>query len=148
MNSVLLRHLRPAPLVVLSVLLGLLAGCGPSGPKTYPVQGKVVTAKAEDQKRLQGKGIEFQSTTEPNTRAFGVLQADGSFTVSTYRLGATAPGAIEGTHKARLQIDMASDEDNPTPKKKVTVDRKYTRFETSGWEITVPTTGEVLLKMP
>lgn len=133
-------------LCVLATAVAALAGCGSSGPKTYPVNGKVVPAKPEDLTRLQGLGIELQSTAEPTTRAFGQLKADGSFTVTTYRLGETPPGAIEGTHKARLQIEVGEDEPNRV-RKKIAIDKKYTRFETSPWQITVPTTGEVVLQL-
>ena len=129
-------------------VLGILMGCGPGGPKTHPVKGKVVTAKAENLKALAGQSVEFQSTTESETRGFGVIEPDGSFTISTYRKGVSLPGAVEGTHKARLMIDLGEDEDGKPRKKKWPVDRKYTQFESSGWEVTVPTSGDVILKLP
>jgi hypothetical protein len=125
-----------------------LAGCGPAGPKTHPVTGKVVTAKADDLKLLVGQAVELQHTTEPETRGFGQIQPDGSFTISTYRQGVSLPGAVEGTHKARLMVDLGEDEDGRPRKRKWPFDRKYTQFEKSGWEVTVPTDGEVLLKLP
>ena len=135
------------PRGVLSLLLlGTLLGCGQSGPKTYPVKGKVVTAKNEDLKRLVGKGVELQSTTEPNTRGFGLIQPDGSFTIATYRPGGSLKGAIEGTHKARLQLQMA-DDDEDTLRKKWPFDSKYTRFEDTPWTITVPSPEAVVLKV-
>ena len=145
-----LRPRAPQPRthwVAVAGLLGILGGCGPGGPKTHPVKGKVVTAKAESLKRLVGQAVEFQSTTEPETRGFGQIQSDGSFTISTYRQGASLSGAIEGTHKARLMIDLG-DEDGRPGKKAWPIDRKYTQFENSGWVITVPTDGEVVLKLP
>jgi hypothetical protein len=138
--------MRIAGFLFLSAVITSLAGCGPSGPKTYPVSGKVVMDKPDSQKLLDGQGIEFMSETEPTTRAFGQLKADGSFTVTTLRLGLTAAGAIEGKHKARLQINMGEDDDGRPRKKKWLINRKFTQFETSGWEITVPVSGEVILK--
>src|SRR5437870_3721847 len=105
MHALSLRTRRAACLAALAVVLAVLGSCGPSGPKTYPVKGKVVLAKDEDLKQLVGQGVEFQSTTEPYTRGFGPIQPDGSFTLSTYRQGVTLPGAIAGTHKARLMIN-------------------------------------------
>ncbi|MCI0460172.1 MAG: hypothetical protein L0Z62_24740 [Gemmataceae bacterium] len=128
--------------------IALLVGCGPSGPKTYPVSGKVVTAKADNLKQLVGQAVEFQSTTEPYTRGFGEIQPDGSFTLSTYRQGASLRGAIEGTHKVRLMIGLGEDDEDQPRRKRWNLDPKYTNFEKSGWEVTVPTTGEVLLKLP
>ena len=51
-------------------LVVVVAGCGPAGPKTHPVSGKVVPAKAEDLKRLVGQAVELQSTVEPETRGW------------------------------------------------------------------------------
>jgi predicted small lipoprotein YifL len=140
---------RRATWALVAGILLALAGCGPSGPKTYPVQGKVVTTKADDLKLLAGQAVEFQSTTEPETRGFGQIQADGSFTISTYRQGVSLPGAVEGTHKVRLMIDLGGDGEDARPRKtKWPFDRKYTQFESSGWTITVPTEGEVVLRLP
>jgi hypothetical protein len=133
--------------VALAGLLGILASCGPSGPKTHPVKGKVVTANADDLKLLAGQSVEFQSAAEPETRGFGQIQSDGSFTISTYRQGASLSGAVEGQHKARLMIDLGDDDGRPRAKK-WPFDRKYTQFENSGWVVTVPTDGEVILKLP
>ncbi len=133
---------------VLAGAVVVFLGCGPAGPKTHPVSGRVVTAKAEDLKQLAGQSVEFQSTTEPETRGFGQIQPDGTFTISTYRLGVSLRGAVEGTHKARLMIDMGDEDDGRPRRRKAPVDPKYTRFESSGWEVTVPTNGEVILKLP
>ncbi|HXG10734.1 MAG TPA: hypothetical protein VNK04_13335 [Gemmataceae bacterium] len=140
------RRLAAASVVVFC-LVGLV-GCGRSGPKTHPVKGKVVSEKAGVLQKLAGSSIELRSEVEPNTRGFGILEPDGSFTISTYRLGESLPGAIEGKHRARIMIDMGDEDDDRPRKKKWPIDPKYTRFETSGWEITVPTDGEVLLKLP
>ena len=129
-------------------LVGALAGCGPGGPKTHPVKGKVVNARPEDLKALVGQAVEFQSTTEPETRGFGQIQEDGSFSISTYRQGVSLPGAVEGTHQVRLMIDLGGDGDGRPRKAKWSFDRKYTQFETSGWTVTVPTHGEVVLNLP
>src|SRR5262245_9721463 len=137
---------RPVLVGLLGVLAFSQAGCGPKGPKTYPVTGRVESQKEGVPKPLVGSGVELQSTTEPNTQGFGQIQPDGSFTISTYRLGVSLNGAIEGTHRARI-TPGAGDEDDGRPRKRP-VDPKYTRFESSGWEITVPTTGEVILKSP
>src|SRR5262245_57255758 len=72
MSCLLSTGRRLAPIGVLVLCLATLASCGPRGPKTYPVKGKVVTEKGEPVPKLAGSGIEIQSATEPNTRGFGV----------------------------------------------------------------------------
>jgi hypothetical protein len=133
--------------VALAAVLVLLAGCGPGGPKMYPVKGKVVLAKPETLKRLVGTSVELQSTTEANTRAYGEIQPDGTFTLSTYREGKSRQGAMEGTHKARILIDLGDSDDEGASKRCSPIPLKYTRFETSGWQIQVPTDSEVVLKV-
>ena len=141
------RH--PVRWAVVAGLLGALGGCGPGGPKTHPVRGKVVTGKPEDLTALVGQAVEFQSASEPETRGFGQIQADGSFSISTYRQGVSLSGAVEGTHKVRLMIDPGRDDADGRPRKgKWSFDRKYTQFETSGWTVTVPADGEVVLRLP
>ena len=141
-----LRH--QAPWAVIVCLIGTLGGCGPGGPKTHPVKGRVVTARADDLKLLAGQAVEFQSTAEPETRGFGEIQPDGSFTVSTYRQGVSLSGAVEGTHKVRLMIDLGGEDGDRPRKTKWPFDRKYTQFDNSGWVVTVPTDGEVVFKLP
>jgi hypothetical protein len=138
---------RRSPLLLLTA--ALLGGCGPGGPKTHPVKGKVVTAKADDLKLLAGQAVEFQSTAEPETRAFGQIGPDGSFALSTYRQGVSLPGALEGTHAVRLMVDVGGADGDGRPRKsKWPFDRKYTQFDTSGWVVTVPVDGEVILQLP
>jgi hypothetical protein len=146
MSHCLIRISRTALLGAALLAVVGVAGCGPKGPKTYPVSGKVVSEKGGVPKALVGSGVELQSATEPNTRGFGQIQPDGSFTIDTYRLGESLRGAIEGKHRARITPGASDEDDSRSPKR--LVDRKYTSFEKSGWEITVPTTGEVILKLP
>jgi hypothetical protein len=109
----------------------------------------VVTANPDGLKLLAGQAVEFQSAAEPETRGFGQIQPDGSFTISTYRQGVSLPGAVEGAHKVRLMVDLGGeDEDGRPRKRKWPFDRKYTHFDASGWTVTVPTDGEVVLKLP
>jgi predicted small lipoprotein YifL len=134
---------------LLAAALSVLAGCGPSGPKYYPVTGKVVMeSDGSVPAKLIKQTVEFQSTTEPNTRAFGEIKADGSFELSTWREGRGTLGAIEGTHKGRMLLEIPQEEEAPNARKrKGPIEFKYTRFETSPWTIQVPPTGEVILKV-
>lgn len=139
--------LRALSSLALAVLLVAGVSCGTPGPKTHAVKGKVVSAKAEDLKQLVGQTVELQSSKEPNTRGFGQIKADGSFTISTYRLGAALPGAIEGKHKARLMVNLEDEDSDQPRKKKWTIDAKYGQFESSGWTLEVPVAGEVIFKV-
>lgn len=130
---------------LLAVGLPVLVGCGPEKPKTYPVSGKIEMPPGSDIKGLVGQTLEFQSVSEPNTRAYAEIQADGAFTLSTWREGVSLPGAIEGTHKGRIILEVHDDDDRP--RKRLPIDPKFTRFESSGWQITVPVNEEVILKV-
>lgn len=125
------------------------AGCTEKGPKFYPVAGKIVLeSDGSVPKALVRQSIEFQSDTEPDTRAYGEIQPDGTFTLATTRQGRGAMGAIAGTHKGRIIVEIPQEEQAPTAKKrKDPVDFKFTRFETSPWSIQVPTTEPVILKV-
>lgn len=77
----------------------LLGGCGESLPTTVPVTGKV-TFKGEP---LTDGTVSFhpQEIAEglPKRTATGKLQADGSFTLSTFR---TEDGAVPGTYRVTV----------------------------------------------
>src|SRR5262249_52334511 len=99
-----MRSRRAAMFGVLACLV-LLPGCKEDGPKYHPVAGKLVLEKDGGvPKELIRQTIEFQSAVEPNTRAFGEIKPDGSFTLSSWREGRGNMGAIAGTHKGRMII--------------------------------------------
>jgi hypothetical protein len=76
--------------VLLSAFLG---GCGGGGP--YPVEGQVVWEDGSPAKELAGSHVVFD-LPEKHTSARGIVQADG-----TFRLTTTKPndGALAGTYK-------------------------------------------------
>ena len=91
---------RRALLLVLALALTALAGCGPSWPKTYPVEGKVIVKGGKLGKPAT---ITFQSTSlkrEDGTpvSAEGKIREDGTFTLVTWMFGKSRPGAVEGEH--------------------------------------------------
>lgn len=71
----------------------VLAGCGPGGPKLYPVHGKVLF---KDQPAA-GAQVVFQPVSSADalpgeaTFSSGTVDADGSFALQTYPHGAGAP---------------------------------------------------------
>ena len=76
--------------VTFSVTLLSLAftGCGPGGPKTHPVRGKVELAGA-DAAPLAGSHVEAALVSDPNVRASGEIQPDGRFSLQTLHAGAS-----------------------------------------------------------
>ncbi|QDU73837.1 hypothetical protein Pan97_08370 [Bremerella volcania] len=58
------------------VAVGLLVGCSESGPKIYPVDGKVTIGK----KPMNGGFVSFEDPTTGKA-AQGVIEEDGSYTV-------------------------------------------------------------------
>lgn len=122
---------------VLSLLL-LSVGCSSRGadqwtakrPKTYPVQG-VVLHKG---KPVDGATVVFNSAAE-NRAAFGVTDAAGRFTLTTFDSG---DGAVAGPQQVRVtktQTEKANA--NPElslepPKETHLLPVKYAGFKTSG----------------
>jgi hypothetical protein len=85
----------------LVVICCILPGCNQGPLKTYPVQGKFVY---EDGTFPKFGDIEFYSETH-RINARGVIERDGTFTVSTFRKG---DGAVAGKHKIIVTQNLAS----------------------------------------
>jgi hypothetical protein len=122
-----------------------LVGCGPGGPKTHPVQGRVAVTNGEVA-ALAGGTVEAALEGDPTVRAAGTIEPDGSFELETYRDGALRKGAVAGTYKVRMILP----DDDPAARKKAAkaVHPKALRFETSGLSIEVPAASEVRLELP
>jgi hypothetical protein len=82
-----------------------LTGCGTGIPETYPVTGKVVHSNG---KPVTYGRVEFQSTTDPQLRATGGIQTDGTFTLTTSLRGKSVPGAVAGEHKVLIELESRS----------------------------------------
>ena len=110
-----------------------LAGCD-SGPKVYPVKGKVVSKGKGDVKDLAGYNVQFQSVSDPAELPGGAIEEDGSFTLYTRWGGKVVPGVKEGTYKACL-LPPAVEGRPPPP---LVIPARYANFEASGlqYEIT------------
>ncbi len=87
-----------------AIVLNLSIGCGYS-PTTYPVSGKVITAKGG--KPISGGMITFQLDKDPTLTATGEIQKDGSFTLTTHYVsrnsGASKPGAPAGEYSVTVE---------------------------------------------
>lgn len=92
MDFRLLRRLRAATLL-LSLLLGCVAGCGDGGPKLYPVSGRVTI----DGEPLTYGYIRFVPTEGRPSDA--QLASDGTFTL---RYQGGREGALAGSHRVEV----------------------------------------------
>lgn len=131
---------------VLGLLVGGVLGCGDKGPKTYPVNGKVVfKGKPGKLDRLMGGRVVFQSVADPKVMAVGILEDDGSFSmvaqIPSENKGYT--GVLAGDYKARL--DLPLDDDNKPVRG--LVHPKYLDFDKSGLKYTVPTSGDIVVEV-
>ena len=127
-----------------AVGLLVLAGCGESGPKTYPVSGKVALAGGDVQK-LVGHSVEAALDGDTNVRATGIIGPDGTFTLETLLDGKITKGAREGTY--RVRIFPADEDDSGKKLRKPPIAARHFKFETSGLSFQVPTKGEVALEV-
>jgi len=89
-------------LFALTLLVGsflvLLGGCSPGGPKTYKMQGRVVT---ETGKPIEMGSVEFRSEgNQSRVIARGKIKPDGSFSLSTFAID---DGAVAGMHHVIVQ---------------------------------------------
>ncbi len=114
-------------MTILFMLTAAIAGCGggaPSGPKLFPVNGKLTKGGAP----LGGIVISL-FPTDANSKApalTGVTQDDGSFSIRT---NAGNAGAPVGSYKVVLaapppEIDYATQQG--PPKKSTVIPEKYT----------------------
>ncbi|HEY1381334.1 MAG TPA: hypothetical protein VGF55_31325 [Gemmataceae bacterium] len=119
------------------------AGCN-SGPRLYPVTGKVVNKGKGSVKDLAGYIVQFQSTTDPAELPGGTIAEDGTFTLTTRVAGKEVPGVKEGTYRARL-MQQPTEGAAPPP---LLVHRRYTKFETADLQYTIkPGPNEITIEV-
>jgi hypothetical protein len=116
---------------LLLVLVGL-TGCS-SGPKTYPVHGKVVYP---DGSPMKGGAIMFEPVDNKlNIMSRGGIKEDGTFVLSTF---GKADGAVPGRYRVlirgRRNNPRSSAED---PDLIDQIHPRFQDFKTSGLEFTV-----------
>ncbi|HJZ54748.1 MAG TPA: hypothetical protein VKE74_07295 [Gemmataceae bacterium] len=108
------------------VLAAATAGCE-SGPKLYPVRGKLTY---EDGKPVGGaRSVMFQSADDPACVASGDLEPDGSFEL--YHISGK-PGTVAGTHKVMILTERPE-----WGEKRSGPLANYQSFDTSGLTATV-----------
>ncbi len=135
------KFVDPFGLCGMAWLLLLAApGCGEKGPPTFPVQGKIVFEGEGSVFPLydsQG-GIQFESVEQPGVHSYGAINEDGTFKLMTTVDGMAKQGAVAGNHRGRLMLDDGV---------RTLVAEQFLDLEQSGIAITVPTEGEVVVKV-
>lgn len=129
-----MRNNWPSIGVTAVLALASLTGCGERRPPTYPVTGKVTFP---DGKPLAGGTVEFESevASAEGLNARGEIQADGTFSMTTYE---PDDGAIEGRHRVIVHAPQPADSGNMSgPPPAPVLHPRFRSFETSGLTITV-----------
>jgi hypothetical protein len=118
---------------VLGAALPLLCGCPDAPDKAYPVHGVV----SLDGVPLTGGAVRFEPTTTGTaSRRFGargVIQADGTYCLTTF---ASGDGAMTGRHRVVILPDSSGQEIGPGPG---TIPAHYLSLAGSGLEVDVQT---------
>ena len=126
------RKLNRSALGLLLAAIIVAIGCGGSGPTLAPVKGKVL---------LDGQPLTTGTvSTQPvaGRGANGVIQSDGTFTLSSGR----EPGALVGTHQvAVVAYEGAASSSPEAPQGKLLTPQRYATAATSGLSLEV-TSGE------
>lgn len=120
--------------VGLGVALLAALGCGQDGPKTYPVNGKVVYKGQGDVARLEGSNVHFESVGEPKVTGSGEIGPGGTFTAWCYLEAKDREGLPAGEY--RVCVKPSSDDDGEA-RRGGPVHPRYTSFDKSGLTVTV-----------
>jgi hypothetical protein len=123
------------------VLTAWLSGCSSGGP--YPVEGQVVWKDGSPAKELAGSQVVFE-IAEKQTSARGIVQADGSFHLSTNK---PDDGALAGDHKVAI-IETRKQQGGPDSSNIApgAMDPRFYDLKTSGLSATVkPGTNKIML---
>jgi hypothetical protein len=106
-------------------LIGFLSGCGND---IHPVEGKVVWKGGALAKELEGSHVVFE-LPEKKTSARGIIQADGTFRLSTHKPN---DGAPSGEHKVLILEDRKNANAEGTLLAPALLDPRFADLKTSG----------------
>lgn len=119
-----------------ALVLVLLAGCGQSGTKVYPVRGKLVYKGKGGVAWLAGGQVHFESVAEPKVTASGEIEEDGSFAVWSYVDRKDREGLPAGEYRVCV-IPPGRDGDDEAPRRVGLLHPRYQNFDTSKLSVTV-----------
>ena len=126
-------------LSLIPVVISALVGCGSS--ELHTLQGSVALQDSSEFK-FAGDVLELQLEGNPLQRAFGEIEAGGSFHIETLDKGKIASGIRPGVYQAR--IVLCDDDPQHVKLASRAIDRKFTRFESSGLKVRVPSRDVIL----
>ena len=113
--------------LLLLVISVATVGCGAGNPKTYSVQGRVIS---ENGLPFEMGSVEFRSEgNQSRVIARGKIQSNGSFTLSTF---AVDDGAIAGQHDVIVQQMIISEGLGASHEHGPRVPASYSEYATSG----------------
>lgn len=124
-------------LLLAAFLVSAPTGCGRDTPETFPVSG---TVRFTDGKPLTAGSVEFQTQElQPPVTAFGSIQPDGSFILTTYDAN---DGAVPGKHiiaviSGTTLGNNGNNQERPGVIESSELHPKYRQIKTSGIERTV-----------
>ena len=121
--------------LLLLMAMAATTGCGRSGPKVVPVEGKITLAGGE----WPNKGSLYFTPVEaaagfpmrPGTGEFGL---DGKFTVTSFRRG---DGLIPGRYRVGIECWASPSVMGSKTPAESAVPREYRSPETSGLEVEI-----------
>ena len=117
-------------IALVMVVVGLqLAGCGPGGPSTVPVKGKVL----HNGQPLSEGTVTFVPETAGQPEPVGSIGADGSYQLAT----GDKPGAPVGKYKVVVRASVPSNPNDPYSVPKSLVNAKYTTPAATDLQVTV-----------
>lgn len=136
-------RVSPVAAAVFALVAVVAVGCssqGPAGPPTVNAPGRVVVARGPTAEEIfsRDSAVEFQSIDQPGARAYGEIQPDGTFKLTTSKDGVRKNGIVEGQHRVRLMLDDQAVE---------LLAPGFAKFETSGLVATVSGEQEIVLQV-
>ena len=111
-------------------LIAFLSGCGND---IHPVEGQVVWKGGALAKELEGSHVVFE-LPEKKTSARGIIQADGTFRLSTHKPNDGAPA---GEHKVLILEDRKNANAEGTLLAPALLDPRFADLKKSGLTATV-----------
>lgn len=113
---------RVATALLLGLLCSPMAGCQRSAYEVVPVRGRVTLERnpLPMRAKVMFAPVESANNVNPGKPAFGILQADGSFQLTTYEMN---DGAIVGEHWVTI-ISLAEKTQAPAAFSRLTLPQR------------------------